>query len=90
MTRFTDGKNTLEITMHEWDSEQSQYRPSFEPDFFSVGSLPYDEERNVYTVPDVDYLADMANDWKDCKGDFSGDTVPENIERVVDIFIVTD
>lgn len=71
MTRFTDGKKTIEITMNTWEYEQ--YTPDFSADFFSVGSLPYDEEKEAYIVKDTDYLTEQANDWKAGIGDYVDD-----------------
>lgn len=71
MTRFTDGKKTVEISMKVWDG--SQYGPAWERDFFDVGGLPYDEETDTYMVEDVDYLVDQANDWHDGTGDYQDD-----------------
>lgn len=71
MTRFTDGKKTVEITMKVW--EDGQYSPGWEKDFFDVGSLPYDEETDTYTVQDVDYIIDQADDWHLGIGDYQDD-----------------
>lgn len=71
MTKFTDGKVTKQITMKVW--LDGQWSPSFEADFFDVGGLPYDEETDTYTVDDVDYLIDQANDWKEGTGDYVDD-----------------
>lgn len=71
MTRFTDNKKTVEITMKVWDG--GQYGPAWEMDFFSVGSLPYNEEMDAYIVDDVDYLVDQANDWHEGVGDYQDD-----------------
>lgn len=71
MTRFTDGSKTVEITMKVW--QDGQYAPDWEKDFFEVGALPYDEETDTYTVDDVDYLIDQANDWHEGIGDYQDD-----------------
>ena len=71
MTKFTDGKATKAITMKVW--QDGQWSPSFEADFFSVGSLPFNEETGAYTVGDVEYLVDQANDWKEGIGDYQDD-----------------
>ena len=70
MTRLTDGKKTVEITMCVWNG--NGYDPDFSNDFFGVGGLERDEEKDAYIVPDVDYCVDYANDWEDNKGDFAG------------------
>lgn len=71
MTKFSDGKVTKAITMKVW--QDGQWSPCFEADFFSIGSLPYDEETDTYTVEDVDYLIDQANDWQQGIGDYTDD-----------------
>lgn len=71
MTRFTDGRITKEITLKVW--ENGQWSPSFEKDFFDVGGLPYDMETDTYTVEDVEYLVEQAEDWKNGVGDYQDD-----------------
>jgi len=71
MTRFTDGRRTVEITMDVW--QDGQYSPSFEKDFFDTGCLPYDMENDTYIVNDVDYLIDQAEDWRLGIGDYRDD-----------------
>lgn len=71
MTRFTDGKRTVKIRMCHWNG--SGYDPDWEADFYDVGALPYDDEENVYTVGDVDYIIDQANDWLHNTGDYAMD-----------------
>ena len=71
MTRFTDGKKTVEITMKVWDYDQ--YSPDWEADFFEIGGLKYDEESGAYMVKDVDYLIEQAEDWHNGVGDYQDD-----------------
>ena len=56
--KMTDGKRTIEILIHRWNG--SGYDPDFSADYFDAGGLPYDEETDTYTVEDVDYCIDMA------------------------------
>jgi hypothetical protein len=56
--RITDGTKTVEIRIQKWNG--SGYDPDWSIDFFEAGSLPYDEENDIYTVDDVDYCIDMA------------------------------
>lgn len=82
--KLTDGKRTVEITMQEWDG--SQWGPDWSLDFFEAGNLEYNEETNTYTVEDVDYCIEQANDWKYNTGDNADeleDFDPEN--RLVDV-----
>jgi hypothetical protein len=56
--KITDGTKTVEIRIQKWNG--SGYDPDWSNDYFSAGSLPYDEETDTYTVDDVDYCIDMA------------------------------
>ena len=56
--KITDGKKTVEIRIQKWNG--SGYDPDWSNDYFSAGSLPYDEESDTYTVDDVNYCIDMA------------------------------
>ena len=62
MTRLTSGDLLIEISMRVW--EGNGYTPDFSGDFFNVGLLPYDSEREAYIVKDVDYCIDEALDWE--------------------------
>lgn len=66
-TRFTDGKKTVDITMHAWQG--TNWGPDFFGEFFSA-DLPYDGETSTFTVDNVDYLKDVLDDWKAWDGDF--------------------
>ena len=57
--KITDGKKTVEIKIQRWNG--SGYDPDWSCDYFTAGSLPYDEETDTYTVEDVDYCIEMAN-----------------------------
>lgn len=78
MTRLTDGKKTVEIEMCDWTG--SGWTPDWSADFFEVGGLKRDEERDAYIVNDVDYCVEQAEDWEKGKGDFYYDEDP-NIEN---------
>lgn len=67
MARFTDGKKTVEIIMKVW--KDGQYSPAWENDYFNVGDLPFDRETRTYTVNDVEYLIDQANNWHEGIGE---------------------
>lgn len=83
MTRLTDGKKIVEITMNEWTG--TGYTPDWSYDFFNVGSLPYDEEKNCYVVADVDYCIEQAKDCISCIGDYSDCVVNENSNLDINI-----
>ena len=70
-TRITDGKKTVEITMCVWNG--TGWTPDFSNDFFCIGDLRRDNERDAYIVGDVDYCIDQADDWKHSRGDFADD-----------------
>lgn len=57
--KITDGKKTVEIKIQRWNG--SGYDPDWSRDYFTAGSLPYDEETDTYTVEDIDYCIEMAN-----------------------------
>lgn len=62
MTRLTDGKRTVEITMRTWDG--SGYGPDWSNDCFNISALEYDEEKEAYKVVDVEYCIDWAKSWE--------------------------
>lgn len=81
MTKFVDGTGrTLEIEMKTWDGDH--YTPDFAHDFFSVGSLPHDEENDAFVVDDVAYIFEQGRDWANLRGGYREDEEPEGIERV--------
>jgi hypothetical protein len=80
--KITDGKKTVDIRMMTW--EGSGYSPDWSLDFFEAGGLPYNEETDVYTVKDVDYCINQAQEWKDTNTGFTGDQKPENNEVFID------
>ena len=80
MTRLTDGKKTVEITMRIW--EGNGYTPDWSNDFFDIGDLPRDEEKEASIVEDVDYCVGQAQDWKNSAGDYMDDETPIDDKRV--------
>ena len=69
MTKFTDNTRTVQISMTDKSTGCD-----WEHDFFQVGSLSYDEEKEAYIVDDVDYLIDQAKDYIAGTGDFAYET----------------
>lgn len=61
MTRLTDGKKTVNITMTMW--KDGQYTPDCSACFFEIGELLFDKEKNAYCVSDVDICVSHAVDW---------------------------
>jgi len=77
MTRLTDGKKTVEITMYEI-SEEGKQLPDWSYEFFEIGGLELDEEKDAYMVDDVDYCIDQAMEWKNAEGEWEEGTPAEN------------
>lgn len=76
--KITDGKKTVEIRMMTWEDDRSGWTPDWSLDFFVAGALPYDDETDTYTVEDVDYCIEQAEDWAASRGDYQGDEPNEN------------
>ena len=74
--KITDGKKTVEIRMMVW--EGNGYSPDWSADFFDAGGLPYDDEKDVYTVDDVDYCIEQAMEWKETNEGFMGEIKTED------------
>lgn len=65
MVRLKDARRTVEIEMMAWNG--SGYNPDWSAEFFEVGCLRHDEEKDAYRVEDVGYCISEARDWE--KGD---------------------
>lgn len=78
MTKLTDGKKTVEITMANWTG--TDYTPDWSDDFFEVGGLKLAEDCESYIVNDVDYCVSCAQDWEDGHWDGDEDADPDEIE----------
>lgn len=84
MTRLTDGKKTVEITMNNWTG--SGYTPDWSADFFEVAGLELNDN-DAYIVPDVDYCASCAQDWEKGRWDGDCDATQDDLDsRCVDIY----
>lgn len=84
--KITDGKKTVEITMHTW--EHGSMSPDWSIDFFEAGGLAYNCETNTYTVKDVDYCIAQAEDWGEQRGDYYDNDIPGPEKRYVFISII--
>lgn len=73
---ISDGKRTVSIVMRVWDG--SGYGPDFSIDFFDAGLLPFDSEADTYTVQDVEYCIEQAQDYIAGVGDFSDSPAPDD------------
>ena len=80
MTRLTDGKRIVDISMRVWNDDCNNYSPDWSADFFNVGSL-LRTENGDYIVKDVDYCIEQAFDWENGRGDFADQ---HNYPEVVD------
>lgn len=79
MTRLTDGKIILEITMNNWIGDG--FTPDWSAEFYDVGCLHYNAELDAYQVKDVDYCVNQALDWQSNTGDYIDyDADPEEVE----------
>lgn len=76
MTKLTDGKKTVGTTMAVWTGDG--YTPDWSNDFYDVGCLEYDEEKDAYIVDDVEYCIEQAMDWKNSEGDYSSNAPNED------------
>ena len=87
MTRLIDKNKAVEISIREWDEENSQYGPDWAADFFEVGGLKTVEGPELaYIVDDVDYCIEYANDMVAGEGDYSDcETQPMLEVLVVDL-----
>ena len=79
--RITDGKKAVDIKLTTWTG--TGYATEWTADFLEAGSLPYDELTETFTVADVDYIIDQANDWKNSTGDFRDDVPNPNNEVLI-------
>lgn len=83
MIRLIDNNKAVEISIREWDEENSQYGPDWSVDFFEVGGLKtVDTQELAYIVDDVDYCIEYANDMVAGVGDFAGDQPPNQVVLV--------
>lgn len=74
MIRLIDNNKAVEISIREWDEENTQYSPDWSADFFEVGRLKtVDVPDLAYIVEDVDYCIEQANDMVAGEGDFAED-----------------
>lgn len=72
MTILIDNSKAVEISIREWDEENTQYGPDWSADFFEVGGLKtVDDHEEAHIVDDVDYCIEQANDMVAGIGDFA-------------------
>lgn len=84
MVVLVDNNKAVEISIREWDEENTQYGPDWSVDFFEVGGLKtVDAPEHAYIVDDVDYCIEQANDMVAGEGDFAADDPQPN--QVVDV-----
>lgn len=86
MVRLIDNNKAVEISIREWDEENSQYGPNWAADFFEVGNLKtVEDDELAYAVDDVDYCIEQANDMVAGEGDFAGEPQPNQFVDVTEI-----
>lgn len=74
MVVLVDKNKAVEISIREWDEENTQYGPDWSADFFEVGGLKtVSEPELAYVVDDVDYCIEQADDMVAGEGDFAAD-----------------
>lgn len=74
MTILIDNSKAVEISIREWDEENTQYGLDWSADFYDVGRLKtVDGPELAYIVEDVDYCIEQANDMVAGIGDFAED-----------------
>ena len=72
MTILIDDSKAVEISIREWDEENTQYGPDWSADFFEAGGLKtVDDHEEAHIVDDVDYCIEQANDMVAGIGDFA-------------------
>lgn len=72
MTILIDNSKAVEISIREWDEENTQYGPDWSADFFEVGGLKtVDDHEEAHIVDDVDYCIEQATDMVAGIGDFA-------------------
>lgn len=87
MIRLIDNNRAVEISIREWDEENTQYGPDWAADFFEVGALKHIDgtDPEAYIVHDVDYCIEQANDMVAGVGDFAGDPQPNQFVDVTEL-----
>lgn len=87
MVVLVDNNKAVEISIREWDDENTQYGPDWAADFFEVGALEHLDgtDPDAYIVDDVDYCIEQANDMVNGEGDFAGDPQPNQFVDVTEI-----
>lgn len=88
MVVLVDKNKAVEISIREWDEENSQYGPDWAADFFEVGNLKHVENEELelaYVVDDVDYCIEQANDMVAGEGDFAGEPQPNQFVDVTEL-----
>lgn len=87
MIRLIDNNKAVEISIREWDEENTQYGPDWAADFFEVGALKHIDgtDPDAYIVDDVDYCIEYANDMVAGEGDFAGEPQPNQFVDVTEL-----
>lgn len=68
-TKFTDGKQFVELELRELDPHTGKLLPDWSVDFYDLSILDTDG-RGAYIIDDVHVLIEQALDWKYSTGDW--------------------
>ena len=90
MIRLIDNNKAVEISIREWEEENTQYGPDWAAEFFDVSGLKTVEDDGfeygpAYVVDDVDYCVEQANDMVAGEGDFAGEPQPNQFVDVTEL-----
>lgn len=69
--KITDKKVIAEVKMQVWDEESASYSPDWSQDYFTAGSLVYNDDLEAYEVENIQDYVDSAKIWAD--GNDEGD-----------------
>lgn len=65
MIRLIDNNKAVEISIREWDEENSQYGPDQSADFFEIGGLETVSEPELAYIVDASITAsDRPSTWR--------------------------
>ena len=77
MARLFDNNDVMEISLMEWQSNDTGYGEDLSDKILKVNELPYNKVLDAYEVCDTNEYTNLAVCWESCKGEFSNDEDPE-------------
>lgn len=93
MTRITDGRRVVDVSMSIWDDYDGWSDDVSSRVYDKCCCGQYDPDRNMYIVQDVASAIDLANDWHDNTGSYypnNPDRAVKTCDKCVDIVDVTN